>query len=67
MTERIDGRCPCGQKLVGMIDDGSLRFYTVDWEGRTTRHLVRCHLCPVCGRDFSKITAEQLKENAWPT
>jgi len=68
--EKIDGQCPCGQPLVAMIfrprragEPPCVRFYAMETGGRRRR----VRRCPTCDRDFSAITAEQLKENAWPT
>ena len=68
--EQIEGQCPCGQAMVAMIfqprrkgDLPSVRFYAEDARGERTR----AKRCPACDRDFCGVTAEQIKENAWPT
>lgn len=63
--EIIDGQCPCGQAVRALIfEDGGLRWYAKMPRLLT---LVGIRRCPACNRDLSKITAEQLKENAWPS
>ncbi len=73
--ERIEGQCPCGQPLVALIFPprtprarSELRFFALTAGPRPgLKKLQRIRRCPVCDRDFSELTAEQLKENAWPT
>ncbi len=62
--EKIKGQCPCGQRLTAVImPDGTLCFYVWGPPWVLLPRLIT--RCPVCGRDFSQITAEQLKDNAW--
>lgn len=71
--ERIEGQCPCGQPLTALIfrprrpaARTELRMFAVT-AGPGFKKLQRITRCPVCDRDFSALTADELKDHSWPT
>ena len=64
--EKIETQCPCGRRIALLIfPTGHVGVYAcIDDSGRSEMPIV---FCPTCGRDFSGLTADEVKENAWPT
>ena len=77
-TEILESQCPCGQPLTAVIFH-CRRVRTGTGRPVIVRHsLVKIFQkigdanrrklvkrCPTCDKDFTRLTAEQVKENIW--
>jgi hypothetical protein len=65
--EQITSQCPCGLPLIAVISESAgepaeARIFRLDKAGAACERITRC---PVCDRDFSRLTPADIKERSW--
>lgn len=56
-TRRIRSQCPCGQRVTAVLVPGERPQFFVVAGGAS----MRVTACPVCGRDWSRLSAEEIR------